>query len=190
MTYPRIIGLYSSSPQAGKSTIAKYLEDFDYHLVSFAEPLREMPLPLLLNLGYSRAAAKQLLRYDKHLLIPALGVTARHLLRTLGTEWGRDCVHPDIWLKTWRARADRLLLAGHNIVCDDLRFPNEAGLLAAYPQAALWRVHRDTAAPPSEHRSDGGLDDYSGFHAQIHNNRTVLDLYERIDGLLAAGHVH
>jgi hypothetical protein len=190
MTYPRIIGLYSSSPQAGKSTIAQYLEDFDYHLVSFAEPLREMLLPLFLSLGYSRAEARQRLRHDKHLLTPELGVTTRHLLRTIGTEWGRDCVHPDIWLKTWRSRADRLLLEGHNIVCDDMRFPNEAGLLAAYPQAVLCRVNRDAAGPPSEHRSDGALDNYGGFHVDIDNNRTVLDLYEQVDILLAQRHAY
>lgn len=184
MTRPRIIGLYSSYPQAGKSTIARYLRYDDYQVVSFAAPLRLMIVSLLLSLGYDRSQAHQLVRHDKHTLIPALGVTVRHLLRTLGTEWGRDHVHPEIWLSAWRSTVDPLLLAGHNIICDDVRFPNEAALLRAYPQAVLWRINREAAASPSEHRSDGGLDDYA-FDAVINNNGTVLDLHDQIDALFA-----
>jgi hypothetical protein len=187
MTIPRIIGLYSSSPQAGKSTIANLLASHNYTRVSFADPLRELVIAFLGNFGYSEVAARYRVTFNKHLIIPELGVTPRQLLQTLGTEWGRSCVHPDVWTKAWTARTDRLLAEGHNVVCDDVRFPNEAALFAKYPHAELWRVHRIDAAPKSSHASDGGLDDYPSFDRLIHNNSgSIADLTNQISDIFSA----
>lgn len=174
MTIPRIIGLYSSAPQAGKSTIANLLAAQNYTRVSFADPLRELVVIFLGNFGYSEAAARYRVTCNKDSIVPELGVTARHLLQTMGTEWGRSCVHPDVWIKAWQSRTDRLLAEGHNVVCDDVRFPNEAALFEKYPHAELWRVHRIDAVPKSSHASDGALDDYSNFDRHIHNNSNSL----------------
>ena len=185
MTIPRIIGLYSSSPQAGKTTIANLLAGHNYVRVSFADPLREMLIPLLTTLGYSETAARHRLTEAKHLTIPELGVTPRHLLQTLGTEWGRSCVHPEVWLKTWQARVDRLLAEGHNVVTDDVRFPNEAALFEKYPHAELWCVLRIDAAPKSSHASDGALDDYSNFDRHIHNHHSLAALTKQISDIFS-----
>jgi hypothetical protein len=40
---------------------------------------------------------------------------------TLGTEWGRDAVHPDLWVRLWAASGPRT----SRVVVEDVRFPNE-----------------------------------------------------------------
>jgi hypothetical protein len=66
------------------------------------------------------------------------------------------------------------------VVCDDCRFPNEADLIRSLG-GELWRVDREAATPSlSGHRSDGGLDDYTGFDARIDNNGALLELYSRL----------
>jgi hypothetical protein len=56
-----------------------------------------MAVPMLEALGHSREEALDMLMHDKERTL-SLGITVRHLLRTLGTEWGRECIHPDVWL--------------------------------------------------------------------------------------------
>lgn len=75
------------------------------------------------------------------------GTTPRHLLQTLGTEWGRH-QHPEMWLRLWRQRYGDLCRfpfrtipapAGTRgldrkvpvvgVIVDDVRFVNEAEFL-------------------------------------------------------------
>lgn len=47
-------------------------------------------------------------------------------MQTLGTEWGRDILGSDFWIRLWRARVEQVASEGKRVVVDDLRFPNEA----------------------------------------------------------------
>lgn len=49
------------------------------------------------------------------------GRSARDAMQTLGTEWGRVCVDPEIWVRAWLAS-----LPTAPAIADDLRFQNEA----------------------------------------------------------------
>lgn len=56
------------------------------------------------------------------------GVSYRRVLQTLGTDWGRHLIHPDIWLQSWLSLAEWMFIErqiGGCIVIDDLRFANE-----------------------------------------------------------------
>lgn len=176
---PTILGLYSASPQCGKSTIARYLHPFGFRTVSFATPLKEMTALFLTYLGYNAAHAREQVFVSKEDTLPELGVTPRHLLRTLGTEWGRDCVHPQVWLKCWHNQATQLLAQGYSIVCDDVRFPNEAELIRSLG-GQLWHVTRSGAGTASDHRSDNGLTDFPHFDARLVNDGTLIDLYTEV----------
>lgn len=184
---PQIIGLYSPSPGCGKSTIAEYLHCYNFKTVSFARPLKLMTRVLLSQLGYPQELIQRFLIEQKEDRIPNIGVSARHILRTLGTEWGRDCVHPEVWLMCWRVSVDRHIRNGHHVVCDDVRFPNEADLIRQ-TGGALWRIDRPQPEPDSTHRSDGNLNDYS-FDQVLENDSTVLDLYEKVDHLISPENV-
>ncbi len=174
----RLIGLYSPSPGCGKSTAARFLQSQGFDVVSFAAPLRSMVFSLLLDLGYSSGEAFTLLHDRKEEVLPALGVSTRHLLRTLGTEWGRSCVHPELWLMSFRSRLAGLQL----VVVDDVRFPNEAQLIQQLG-GEVWKVLRPGQDRPAEHSSDGGLEDWDGFARTIDNSSGL----EALKGQVFAG---
>lgn len=69
---------------------------------------------------------------DKKMMpIPGLGdVTPRYILQTLGTDWGRNMIHPNIWVLSWRAKVRKAFSDGASlVVVDDVRFPNEASTI-------------------------------------------------------------
>jgi hypothetical protein len=83
--------------------------------------------------------------------------TARHLMQTLGTEWGRQTVHPDFWVAIAANKIERTLASGFKsgtnykllALFDDVRFANEAAMLRSYGGVIL-RVERPDTAKPAE----------------------------------------
>ena len=124
-----VIGLYSSVPQQGKSTAAQILvEKHGYRKLSFAFTLKRMVHSFLTYHGYRDEDAEQFLNGSKKdmVLERVSGMpTTRHLLVTLGTEWGRNMIHQDIWLDNWISIAGAWARSGQPVVADDMRFPNE-----------------------------------------------------------------
>jgi len=176
---PKLIGLYSSAAQSGKSTAAKHLEDaYGFTVVPFAKTLKEMAVPMLEALGYTEAEAIHLLTHDKEYVLP-LGVSVRHLLRTLGTEWGRQCIHPDVWLHCWEQRVQGI----NRVVVDDVRFINEAELVKRLG-GMLVRIERLGAYTEHQHSSEGGLDYFDGFDCVIRNDEDVLVFLDKVNQLV------
>ena len=194
-----LIGLYSPAAGSGKSSIADHLVTYHgFTHLSFAEPLKAMISTLLLDFGYSPQDAHHLTHVAKTAPLPELAakIDVRHLLRTLGTEWGRECVHPDLWLRCWTIRYMSLQLRGtERVVVDDMRFLNEAALLDRFG-AHLWKVTRPGTERSTSHASEGGLDhirlisdpdnDCSlSFQHLIENDDTLDALYSQVDDVLA-----
>lgn len=147
-----IIG-FTGKKQAGKSTAAAFLVDQGYVKHSFADPLRDMANVLLTALGFSEADIKH---YYDHKENPILGINTsmRYLLQTLGTEWGRSHVDPDLWVKCEQARLEKMF-PEERIVYDDVRFENEAALIRSYGGLIvhIWRP----GWRHDEHASESGI---------------------------------
>lgn len=112
----RLIGI-AGPARAGKDTLASYLLDNlsdDWTRSSFADPLKAMLS--VIGVDCSDDA--------KAVVDDAFGVTPRHMMQTLGTEWGRHMIDGDIWVKAF-AR----LNAGKCVIVPDVRFDNEAELV-------------------------------------------------------------
>jgi len=90
----RLIGL-TGPAGSGKDTVARLLcEQHGFVQMAFADPLRAM---LKAGLGLTD---EELHRRDlKEAPLEWLGKSPRQLLQTLGTEWGRQHVHPHLWLE-------------------------------------------------------------------------------------------
>ena len=177
MTFPRLIGLYSPAPGCGKTTVASLLTDLlnDRECVSFAAPLKIAVLNMLDDLGLS---GFHYAYEDKEAIIPELGVSARHMMQTLGTEWGRACIHPDFWVMIARAEAQRTMNDGKSVVIDDVRFPNEAAMIRDLG-GELWRIERPGVIYSGDHSSEGGLEDIAPDRVIV-NDGTIDQLKEKI----------
>ena len=182
---PQVIGLYSSAPSAGKSTIARHLCDkYSYTRIAFADPFKRVLKTFLCELGYDSSYTYSLLYGSlKEVTLPEIGTTPRHLMRTLGTEWGQQCVHPDVWITIADKYISRALSEGKNVVIDDLRFPNEYELLKKY-NASVWHVIRDKRDnEASVHVSDGALEDRF-FSRIVHNDGSIAKLFTCVDSFI------
>jgi hypothetical protein len=191
MNLPHLIGLYSPAPGCGKTTLAEILvNEYGYIRMPLATPLKAMTSTLLQQLDIPRERASRLINVDKSDPIPEISdrTTARHLLQTLGTEWGRSCVAPDIWLRCWEAQYRRVIAFGEpsdiptlaanapipRVVVDDCRFPNEADLLRNY-SGEIWHLTRRGIDAASTHASEGGLSTYPYFNHHIANDDDTID---------------
>jgi hypothetical protein len=100
---------------SGKDTCGAVLIDrCGFEKVSFAAILKRM----LTTAGYPEPATAAL----KEEIIPELGCSWRHMAQTLGTEWGRNQIHPNLWVKL----CIRSLKPDGKYVFTDVRFDNEA----------------------------------------------------------------
>jgi len=174
----KLIGLYSPAPQSGKSTIAAALEQKGYVIVPFAETLKLMLLPMLEALGYDSKGANYLVNQAKQVVVGDAGVSVRHMLQTLGTEWGRQCIHPDIWVRCWKGRADQY----DAVVADDVRFPNEAKMIKLLG-GEMWRIERSDSVSTFDHASEGSLNNYQEFDRHITNDGTIEDLISKLQDI-------
>jgi hypothetical protein len=120
--------------------------------------------------------------------IPFLGnQTSRHLMQTLGTEWGRQTIHPDFWVGIAAAKIERLVASGFKsgknyallAIFDDLRFANEADMVRAYDGVIL-RIERPDANKPAA--IAGHASEELDFPADITlvNDGTPDDLHEKL----------
>jgi hypothetical protein len=185
---PLLIGLAAHAPGSGKSTVASLLIKKGFTLIPFAKPLKAMAEVFLLHLGtLSPEDIQRVVYQDRSEVIPGINVTARHLLQTLGTEWGRQRICPDVWLQCWANTARFSLECGIPVVVDDVRFPNEADLVTSMG-GRLWLIERpgseEAAQASLAHASEGGLKGHPGISAVIPNDRGLDDLFSLVETLL------
>lgn len=138
------IGL-SGFAKSGKTTAAEYLQsEYGYTRLHIADPLRLMLRMLLVDFDYD---AEQIHYYlegaGKEKVIPCLGVTSRHAQISLGTEWGREQINPDLWVNCWQVRAER---HRSGVMNDSVRFPNEEKKIREMNGFTIMLV-RDGAGP-------------------------------------------
>lgn len=83
------------------------------------------------------------------------GKTTRQLLQSLGTDWGRDMVGPDIWVDLLMQRIDQE--DTHLAIIDDVRFDNEADAIHERGGVVI-ELNRPGIYYSEEHASETPLD--------------------------------
>jgi hypothetical protein len=110
---------------SGKDTAYKFIRrTFKQH--RFANALKKMLTQMLVQAGYLPYQARMLIDHPVQKEEPLAilgGKTPREAMQTLGTEWGRDIIHPDLWVNVTFSAIEN----DHRsqICITDLRFPNE-----------------------------------------------------------------
>ena len=185
----KLIALYSPAPQSGKTTAANYLQcNHGFRRVGFADPVRQIAAHLITACsGLDDVSAWDYVARHKSLPIAQLpsAPTARHLCQVIGTELGRQCISQNFWVDVWARRVAGLLDSGARVVCDDMRFMNEAAAVRDLG-GECWRITRpgcESSPDVLAHVSEGGLEG-SSFDAHIHNAATLKWLEQSIENQL------
>ena len=168
-----LIGL-TGSARCGKDTIAEELsKNYGFFKIAFADPLKQMVGALLSMKPPVLEEFK-----DKELAFLD-GVTPRRLLQTLGTEWGRQIIMDDIWLRFAQEKIDICRAQAFNdIVITDVRFDNEAEFIQKQG-GVVFRVIRPDAPKVHAHASEAGVKQ-TLTNGHIYNTGTLEELYELI----------
>lgn len=174
MPEPILIGLVGRA-RVGKDTAAAYLKHRGFHPVAFADPLKDM---------LEAAFGPHFRTGDREKPLEWLGKSPRELMQTLGTEWGRDCVHRDLWVllahRRWQMFKHTSLREG--VVFTDVRFENEAGWITSQG-GWLFEITRPDAQVVNPHSSEqADLSDLCDF--RVDNDSTLQHLYSRLDCLV------
>lgn len=174
---------FSGYKGSGKTTAAKELvEEREFERLRFAGPMKEMITILLERLGYDEEEVEK--RVDgpmKNTVVPDLGVTTRHMLQTLGTEWGREHIAKDIWPSITLAQAQNLMAEGQDVVIDDCRFPNEAEIVRERGGRII-RIDRGLENDDS-HASEAYIDDIDPDEV-ISNDGSISDFRKEVISLI------
>jgi len=175
----RLIGLCGPAG-AGKNTVAELLIDSDrctFHQLAFADPIYEC---ISVITGISVAGLQQ--RDAKEAVIPWLGQSPRQMLQTLGTEWGRETVNSQIWIRIAIERAIPHLAVGRGVVITDVRFTNEAQAIVD-AGGEVWRVIRPgwrcLDANAAAHQSEAGVGE-QWIARTIDNSGSLDDLRRQL----------
>lgn len=108
------------------------------------------------------------------------GFSPRQLFQILGTEFGRDMLGQDIWIK---AIARDIEQNQHEtVVITDLRFENEAEYIKSIG-GVIWEVEREDLPEVRSHSSENGIPkEYVDF--TIKNNGTLEELKAEVGKVL------
>lgn len=125
---------FTGAATAGKSTATNALAPIPwFHVKNYMRLSRFwVRLPLAGVLKEMLACIDPLLLEPEVKEMPAdvlCGKTPRYAMRTIGTDWGRDTIGEEIWIRAWKRRADIVQHRGGDIVVDDVRFQNEYEML-------------------------------------------------------------
>lgn len=114
-----IIGL-TGKARSGKDTAADYLcSRYGFERYSLASPMKRAVCAMM-EMDESIFDSTR-----KEVPLKLVDVSPRYMLQTLGTEWGRNIIGEDLWLKFLQNMYDKLPISA-KVVVTDVRFENEA----------------------------------------------------------------
>jgi hypothetical protein len=168
---------------SGKSTAADYFVSLHgFKRLSYAAPIKRMLRSLLIEAGAGFMEAVEMTDGKlKELPSPFLcGHSPRYALQTLGTEFGREIIGPDIWR---RILLNKVRKHSCPLVVDDARFGDEivdlrqAGFL-------IVRIDRGNCESDSPARSHSSEKQELPVDLTIQNDSSVEDLHIKLQKLL------
>jgi hypothetical protein len=180
----RIIGL-TGPAGSGKSTVASILVDrHAYHELSFGDPLRRFVRQLL---GISSEQLQDIKEQPQDALC---GRSPRELMQLLGTEFGRELIGEDLWVRRVEREANwliemrecRVITRMVGAVVSDVRFANEADWVRS--RGELWHLSRP-GHQVQAHISEDGLS-VAAHDRTLDNDCDLPTLHQRVAQLLGA----
>ena len=160
----KLIGI-AGKARSGKDTAANYLLEklgADWYSASFADPMKEMLNVIGVDTGDG----------FKDLPVNQYGVSTRHMLQTLGTEWGRNLIDSNFWVDVFAN-----MNAYQCVIVPDVRFENEAELIREF---GVLICIEGRGGIEGGHISERKLQ-YDDRDIYIDNRGSLSELYEKLD---------
>lgn len=177
---PLLIGLHGRA-RTGKDTAARYLAaQWCLYSYAFADPIKAA-IAQLFNLTQEHIEGNL-----KEVLLPGIGKSPRQLMQLLGTEWGREQVHPELWLLlaaqniAYQQEVDQSHYNG--VVIRDVRFENEADWIRRQGGHVV-QILRPDAHSVSAHSSESGIAIHDNDFV-VHNEGTVEDFQRQLGRMM------
>ena len=180
-----VVGL-TGAAGAGKDTFAKRLKQHlgmhaSVSIFSFADPLRAMLNELTHDFKYLERRDNR----ETETLWGMEGASYRQLMQTLGTEWGRNLIHEQLWVRHMSRRishrAHMWETGGREysvvVIIPDVRFANEAEFIKNTDGGQIIHIDRPTKwwVKVRDHISEQcDLSDFTDM--VVVNNGTPADL--------------
>lgn len=139
MNKPTIVIGFTGQKRAGKNTAAQTLRqcfaDYDEEIyvgqTAFADPMYNM-----LKEFIGTKTVDKLINSDAKdtEIIEPFGCTLRHMMQTLGTEWGRHQIHKNAWVMSMQKTIENVKKLPDDadaaiVLITDVRFANEADFI-------------------------------------------------------------
>lgn len=160
----------------GKDTVAQMLSPHGFHKYTLALAMKqglEVMLGIPLSVWDNRVA--------KEAVVPWIGKSPRQLAQTLGTEWGRNLIHQDLWVNRMLREWDTVRQSvSPRMVVTDVRFDNEA-LAIINAGGTVWKIEREGVAPVAAHVSEAGVSP-ALIEGVIKNYSSLDALRQNVDG--------
>jgi len=123
----------------------------------------------------------------KEVVDPLYGVSPRKVLQTLGTEWGRELINPDLWLLRAERYLDSIskLSLDTIVVITDVRFDNEAEFIIHQGGVVIEVLRPNSTKQVLEHKSEGGVKDIYVRHT-LNNDSGLIQLKLEVLRLMGA----
>jgi hypothetical protein len=172
-----IIG-FTGAAGSGKDTASDYLvSKYGFTKVSFAAILKNM----LSVAGLPEPSNRD----DKEKNVEGFDFTWRHAAQTLGTNWAREYLDKDIWVKLTMAKLD----PNKDYVFSDVRFDNEAQAIRNAGGSNILLLGRSVdLGDNSTHASEQGITQEL-IRYNILNTRDIKGFHRSIDaGLESCGY--
>jgi len=106
-------------------------------------------------------------------------LTPRLILQLLGTEGGRDVIHPNIWVNATLGD----LTDNDRVIITDTRFPNEVEGIKR-KKGIVIKIIRPSKVSTSSHPSETALNDYTNWDYVIVNDGTLEELETKVTEML------
>tara|TARA_Y100001973_G_C5196436_1_gene334568 strand:+ start:1109 stop:1690 length:582 start_codon:yes stop_codon:yes gene_type:complete len=184
-----IIGI-SGKARTGKDTCAKFIvmaahqhkdECSRFYSYEFARPIKEA---CRIIFGWDD---RHLYGDLKEVVDLRFGITPRRAMQTLGTEWGRDMINEEIWIK--RANVEHNQKG--NVVISDVRFKNEVKFIHENGGFIidLHRKNVDRINGIENHGSETGVSEFLGPNdVYVDNDGSFEELQEKITSIFNQHH--
>ena len=178
---PLLIGL-TGRARYGKSTAAEHLVDtYLLEHYAFADPLRD-GLMAIFNLDPTDFEGDR-----KEQPLAWLDRSPRQLMQSMGTEWGRNQVHPELWLLLAEQNLgflEQTNTAASGFVISDLRFENEAAFVREKGGLVI-HLLRESAPDVNPHISETGIAIHDNDFV-VHNDETIEQMTGQLDEIFNA----